>query len=277
MVFVLAGEPTDVTDADVTATDVSSDITDINGDTESIGNRRLLKGGKKVPTELGLGPVSSRKEDEYRASLIDFKMERLNDEREEYRERRDRDRREKLEAERIQRFDEFQVREEQRQIEERQARVRDIIQRVKYTILPKGMDEIIPAHILAYAYQQMEKFLSRTDVCSLPFDELVIFAQGIWDRCSEEFADELAPRARDYLLKLARKQLNQGMRLSYQAYTMRGGSLSYRDFLFSIVAKRTPDKREWFFDMVEPVYRPVSKEELEETKAIATAMSRYSK
>jgi hypothetical protein len=175
----------------------------------------------------------------------------------------------------MQKLEEFQITQEQRQAAEKTAKARAIIQRVKDEVLPIEMKVVIPPHILSLIYMEMEKVLSKMDIRSLPFSELVLIGEGIKDRLVGEFLDELRPAFHHYFLSIAQKQLNQSMRLTYQAYTKAGGPLSYRDFLCSCLAGRPADEIERFFDMVDPVYRPVSQAELEEMKAIEMAMSRH--
>jgi len=188
---------------------------DSHGDFSEKDRKPIL--GKRA--SLSLGPVSSRKEDEYRASLIDFKMERLNDERDEYRERRDREKKEKLEAERIQRFDEFQVREEQRQIEERQEKIR----RVKQRLMDKLYPDVMP-HLTftqrGRLIMELEDALSKLDILTTPEQALLSVAHGlVWkildeakaerDRLDQDRA-ERERREADALMKLTLKAVRIG-------------------------------------------------------------------
>ena len=250
IIFILVDEPTDITDTDFTD-NVTTDVSDMSsGDSEPISNRRVLAGKKQVSVRGGSGLVQGLR-DELEASRVQFEIEKLTDLKQKWQERQDRERKEKVEAERVKRLDEFLVRESQEQTAETEAKARAIIQKVKNEVLPVEMKDMIPVHIMAYMYQEIEKVLSKMDVLTLPFHELTIIAEGIKDRLIEQFSEELRPAIHDYFITLARQQLNESWRLLYHSYRERGGTLPYRNFILSLISKYPIEKQRQFLQVVD--------------------------
>lgn len=231
IIFVLVDEPTDITDID-DSDNVTTDVSSMSvNDTESIldvSGRR----GRKLSVRPVSGLVQSMR-DELETSKVEFEIEKIEDARSKWQERKDRERKEKAEQERAERLEEHWVREGERQTEEKEIQKRNVIQKVKNHVIPAGMRAFIPAHILAFMYQEIEKVLSRMDVLGLPFSELVVLAKSIRDRVIEQNSESVRQSVYEYLMALSRNGLKECLKQMYNDYMMDGGELSYRGWILT--------------------------------------------
>jgi hypothetical protein len=113
------------------------------------------------------------------------------------------------------------------------------------------MKAILPNHIMAAIYLEIEKILSRMDLPGLPFDELVILAKGIKNRVIEQNHEAVRQALYEYFINLSRKELKECLKHMYNDYMMDGGELSYRNFIISNASRFPPEKREQFLSMID--------------------------
>lgn len=254
-VFILADEPADETDTDDTdnvTTDVITDIEPISG----VSTRRVDRQSSIRPIKGRGGPMSILKEDAYKSEQYDFKLEMLEDDREEYRERKNRARREGAEQARLEKLERFRIVEQQRQAEAKLLKSRTIIQGVKDAVLPPAAKDVYPALVMASIYQEIEKVLGRMDLIGVPLSELVILARDIEERIIGQNADACRESASNYLRGLAEIKLNQVMEMQREnfkkLYRESGSKLSYRDFMVAEINRYAPEKskREEILSMI---------------------------
>ena len=207
-------------------------------DTNSPHRRREIRGRRRVreatPKAISFPPLESLRS-EFEGAKVEFEIEKLEEAKSKWEERRDKERKEKVDEERGRQFDETALRMSEERNEERQIEARRIIQKVKYHVLSPSSKAFIPTHILGHIYSEIEKCLTRMDVLSVPFDELVILAEGILSRIIRELSEEIRPAMQGFLAEQCKVLSNRTAREEYQKYRNRGGRLSFKNFIFSVI------------------------------------------
>lgn len=238
IVFVLVNEPADIADTD----DTDNVTTDITTDTKPMSDV-----SRKLSARPESGLVKSMR-DELEVAKVEFEIEKVEDARGKWQERKGREEKERAEQEKGQRLEELRVRETQRIQMEIEERERAIIQRVKEAVLPLSMKQVLPAHIMSAIYQEIEKILSRMNLVGVPEDELVILAKGIKDRVIQQNDETVRQALYEYFTDLARKGVKEVLKDLYNKYRMGGGELSLQDFLAN--ASSSPDERERLLSLI---------------------------
>jgi hypothetical protein len=118
---------------------------------------------------------------------------------------------------------------------------RRIIQKVKHQVLSPSSKAFVPVHVVAYIYQEIEKCLAHMDVLSVPFEELVILSEGIQSKIIRELSEEIRPAMQSFLAEQCRTLSSKVARLEYQKYRNKGGKLSFKNFVFSVI-KNMPEE-----------------------------------
>lgn len=243
LVFVLVGGPTDISDTD----DTDMSATDVSTDTEPIPGLST-RGGRKLSVRPGSGPLVNQMKDELESSRIEFEIEKIQDARAKWQERKSREEKERAEQERIQRLEELQVREGQRQTGERERESRFIIQRVKESVLPLSAKAVLPASVMSAIYAEVEKTLSRMNLVGIPLSELVILGTDIKNRIIGANAEMVRQSAYEYLMAFSRNGLKETVKQMYNDYREHGGELSLRDFILANAS--SPDERETLLSLI---------------------------
>jgi transposase-like protein len=213
---------------------------------ETTPGRGEIKGrgkrGETMPKAVSSPLVESLKA-ELEGAKVEFEIEKLEEAKGKWEERRDKERREKLEEERSQRLDETMLKMSEQQSQEKQMKIRNVIQKVKNEVLPSHMKSYIPIHVMSHIYGEIEKYLINTNVLSIPFDELVILAEGIMSRIVRELSNEIRPAMQSYLAEQCRELSNKVAREEYRKYCNMGGRLSFKNFVFSVIQRMSEEEQ----------------------------------
>lgn len=196
------------------------------------------------------GPMSTLKEDAYGSLQYDFKTEMLQDEREEYRERKNRARKEELEQERLEKLERFRIVEQQRQAAEREVKARVVIQKIKNAVLPLAARDVYPTLVMASIYQEIEKILGRMDLLGIPLSELVILGTDIKNRILSQNIEAVRQSASEYLARQALCQVKQWIKDTYSDYREHGGELPMRDFILDNAGDLSPERQREFLNSI---------------------------
>lgn len=207
-IFVVAQE-TD-TDSDVSATDSDTDVSvnvsdTTDNDTDMSVNVSNKIGGRRREEKSLVDSL----EDELKASRVEFEIEKLQDAKEKWMERKNREKKEEEQSEQALKFQELALRQRQHEDEKRQREVRARIQQVKNAVCDDLERKAIPAPILAMLYQEIEKLLGRMDVLSIPLDELLIYSHGIKEKLYKQFANEILQHVQRQAVETINEYLNE--------------------------------------------------------------------
>jgi len=216
---------------------------DGSGDGFSADGLRAFKRRRgSIAARENLGPKSNRKKDELASEQYDFELEKLDNERNDYRERRGREQREKIEAEGLLKLGQFQMGEAQRRREKEQRRIRHKIQIAKAEAL-EGLDQILPSVITANVLQEIEGEFSKLKVDEIPSHELVTIAKATRDKVFQDpiFTDSVRESLLNYAWQTSTQLLRNQMKKLYQQAIKQGRfNGSYAEWL-GMLANRYPE------------------------------------
>ena len=229
----------------VASSDISTDndnVTNVTGDNVSVSvvSKERVSSDRKesgqTPVKGGAGLLVQSLKDELEADRVAFEIEKLQDARTQWEERRDRERKEKLEQERMLRLEEVRMAEEYRQREEEQRNVRHKIQVAKKEAC-EGLDEFVSPHIFIFILQEIEKAFSKMRVEETPLHELIIIAEGVRDKIIMEppFVEEVRKALSEYLFSKGMVIMKRQIRALYQESVKQGFKASYRDWIIRII------------------------------------------
>jgi predicted transcriptional regulator len=209
-------------------------------------SRKGLRGREHLSSRSGSLVQSMR--DELETSKVEFEIEKIEDARSKWQERKDRERLERVEQEKGQRLEELRVRETQRIQMEVEEKERAIIQKLKQKILPLSAKQVLPASVMSSIYSEIEKILSRMNLIGVPFDELVILGQDVKNRIIAANAEAVRQSAYEYLTGLSRQVLKESLKQMFSDYRESGGELSFREFI--LANANSPDERETLLGLI---------------------------
>lgn len=129
--------------------------------------------------------------------------------------------------------------------EERQVKARRIIQEIKVEVLSPKIMSIVPSHLISLLYDRIESTLLKLPVLDMLRDELLLIGNRIFGEWVEEFREELREPLYNFFYKKAREEANRTLQLAYQDYLEKGGTLSYRNFIFSNIGRYPPEEQGW--------------------------------
>jgi hypothetical protein len=246
----------DVTDdvtSDLTSTgdvkDVSNDFIDTSvdvSDKDFVSGKERVFRNKRVsqptPIREGASSLVQGLRDELESAKIQFEVEKLQDAREKWTERKDGERKERIEKEQVLKLGQFQMEETQRRREEEQRRVRHKIQIAKAEAL-EGLDQILPSVITANVLQEIEGEFLKLKVDEIPSHELVTIAKAIRDKVFQDpiFTDSVRESLLNYAWQASTQLLRNQMKKLYQQAVKQGRfNGSYADWL-GMLANRYPE------------------------------------
>jgi hypothetical protein len=248
-VYVLY-EDEDLPEGDAVTGDVTSDLTSTGDGKEAsndfVSNKERVFRNKRVsqptPIREGTSSLVQGLRDELESAKIEFEVEKLQDAREKWNDRKERERKERIEEERILKLGQFQMGEARHLEEEKQRRIRHKIQIAKAEAL-EGLDQILPSVITANVLQEIEGEFLKLKVDEIPSHELVTIAKATSEKVFQDpiFADSVRESLLNYAWQTSTQLLRSWVKKLYQQAVKQGRfNGSYAEWL-GMLANRYPE------------------------------------